>query len=159
MEAIKSWAKSVFMLSMFASTVMLLVPKSMQKQAKFAAEMLLLLCVVAPVVGLLSGARSVPASPGFTWSESVPPFALGDYLVSETERRVTEMASIAGIPLDRVSVVPSREGYGIEEVRVVLKSPVSDQEGEAFKGTLAAYLSIPADKVFLVVKEAQEDSR
>lgn len=159
MEAVRGWAKSVFILSIFASTVMLLVPKSMSKQAKFAAEMLLLLCVVAPLAGLLSGAGSIPVSPDLTFGEPAQPFALGNYLVSETRRRVTEMASLAGIPADDVSVALSQTGYGIEEIVLTLKSPVAEDDEEAFKATLSAYLSIPKDRVRFVTREAENDSR
>ena len=157
MEAIKAWAKSVFILSVFASTVMLLVPKSMNKQAKFVSEMLLLLCVAAPLAGLLSGAGGIPASPELTFGESAPPFALNDYLVTETSRRVSEIASLAGISVDDVSVMPAQSGYGIEGITITLSSPVIDEDGEALRETLSAYLSVPVDRVRLVVKESEQD--
>jgi hypothetical protein len=138
---------------------MLLVPKSMSKQAKFASEMLLLLCVVAPLAGLLTGDGSVSVLPDLTFGESAQPFSLGNYLVSETERRVTEMASIAGIPADDVSVTLSETGYDIEEITLTLESFVPVDEEEAFRRTLSAYLSVPTDRVKFVTRETEQDSR
>ena len=157
MEAIKSWAKSVFVLSILASTAMLLVPKSMSKQAKFAAEMLILLCVVAPLTGLLSGTSSAPASPDLTLGESTAPFVLGNYLASETSRRAKEIVSLAGVSVDDVLVVPKETGYGIEEITITLAS-LSDEDEQALRATLSQCLSVPADTIRFI-KEAEPESR
>lgn len=135
---------------------MLLVPKSMAKQAKFAAEMLILLCVVAPLAGLLTGAGSAPASPDLALDESFAPFVLGNYLASETSRRVREIAFLAGVLVDDVLVVPEETGYGIAEITIMVAS-LSDEDEVALRATLSQCLSVPADRINFVLEKSEPE--
>lgn len=146
MEAVKVWARSLFLVSIFSSTALLLVPKSMQRQARFVAEMLILLCVVAPLARVLSS----PAAPAL-WSSVQPVLAeeasLGEFYTRETARMVAEIGRRAGIPVKTVKVSVGDTGLSLSEVAVYLSEPTSPDSAQTFKDAVAAYLGIPKDKV------------
>lgn len=154
MEAVKGWARSLFMLAIFSSTALLIVPRSMLKQARFVAEMLLLLCVIAPLAGLLrsiNGSASLPPLPatGSAWG-----FSLEQFHAEETARRVSEVATRAGLPVESVKVATKDAGFSLAEVTVCLSAKPEDEELAAFRDTLGAYLGIRKDRVKFVVPGA-----
>jgi hypothetical protein len=149
-ETIRTWARSLFLLSIFSSTVLLIVPKSMQKQARFVAEMLLLLCVVAPLSGLLaSGSRAalLPSASGAGYPQQ---FSLGKFHAEETARRVIEIGQRTGIPVETVKVTTGDAGFSLVEVVVYLAGQPPDDTLRSFRETLGAYLGLQRDKLKLV---------
>ncbi len=151
MEAVKLWARSIFLLAIFSSTVLLIIPKSMQKQSRFVAEMLLLLCVVAPLGSLLgAGSREtlVPAVPG---SSTTVQFSLEKFYADETARRVTEIGQKAGIPVEGVTVTTKDSGFSLSEVVVRLAERPPDEQLTAFTESLSAYLGIQKNRLRVVV--------
>jgi hypothetical protein len=157
-EAIKTWARSLFLLSIFSSTVLMIVPKSMQKQSRFVAEMLLLLCVMAPLAGLLSsGSRAslLPSEPGSSYTQE---FSLGKFHAGETARRVTEIAERAGIPVESVKVTTGDAGFSLVEVVVYLSDRPADETLRVFRETLGAYLGIRKDRLRVIAPGATEST-
>ncbi|MEX0975143.1 MAG: hypothetical protein WD024_07350 [Bacillota bacterium] len=151
MEALKVWARAIFLLAIFSSTVLLIVPKSMQKQSRFVAEMLLLLCVVAPLGGLLSaGTRAALMQPDSGATAAVQ-FSLGKFYAEETARRVTEIGQKAGLIVESVSVTTKDAGFSLAEVLVRLKSQPEEERLHAFVESLSAYLGIQEDRLRVVV--------
>ena len=150
MEAVKDWARSLFLLSIFSSTALLLVPKSMQRQARFVAEMLILLCVVGPLASLFSsGARTaLPSAFQLTGSGET---SLGEFYAQETARRVAEIAQKAGIPVKTVNVTTSDTGLSLKQVAVYLSDQTPEETLAAFRETVAAYLGVPRDKLKIYV--------
>ncbi len=150
MAAIKVWARSIFVLTVFSSTALLLVPKSMTKQAKFVVEMLLLLCVIAPLAGLFrDGGRSALTS-GDSWGEVSSPAALEKFLASETRRRILEMGAKANIPIEDAKAVAAKGGFTLAEVKIWLKDSVPLDTIKPFVATLSAYLGVPEDTVTVI---------
>lgn len=152
MAAIKAWAKSLFVLAVFSSTVLLITPKSALKQARFVAEMLLLLCVIAPLAGLLgSTGTAVGAMPSLPGAEGAERFSLEEFYAGEIARRVIEIGSRAGIPVESVKVTTKDAGFSLAEVEVYLSDLPGDEAVATFKDTLGAYLGIQKDKVKVVL--------
>ncbi len=151
MEAIRTWARSLFLLSIFSSAALLIVPKPMQKQARFVAEMLLLLCVVAPLAGLLGSSTRAALLPSATDSGYAGQFSLGKFYAEETARRVTEIGQRAGVPVESVKVATGDAGFSLTEVVIYLSNRPADETLRAFRETLGAYLGIPKDRLKLVV--------
>ncbi len=151
MEAVKVWARSIFMLSVLSSTVLLIVPKSMQKQSRFVVEMLLLLCVIAPLSGLLgSGAQDALASTGLP-SQSAEATSLGRFYAEETARRVSELGEKAGLSIAEVAVATKNAGFSLAEVIVRLGANPSDEQMDAFTKSVSAYLGINQDRLRVVI--------
>jgi hypothetical protein len=148
--AIKAWARSIFVLTVFSGTVLLLVPKSMTKQAKFVVEMLLLLCVVAPLAGLFRGNDRSVLTLGASWKEVSSSVSLERFLASETSRRVLEMGARADIPIDHVEAVPDAGGFTLVAVKIWLKESVPPDTLDPFMATLSAYLGVPRDTVTII---------
>ena len=146
METVKEWARSLFLISIFSSTALLLVPKSMQRQARFVAEMLILLCVVAPLARMLTtpAASTIWSSMG---SNQADQGSLGEFYAWETARMVAEIGRRAGIPVKTVEVGVGETGLSLSAVTVYLSGPVDPEAAQAFRDSVAAYLGVPKDKL------------
>lgn len=149
MESVKAWARGVFLVAVFSSTVMLLVPKSFIKQAKFVSEMLLLLCVIVPLAGLL---RSGTAGPQRT---SLPTaftdFSLGQFYSMETAQRIAELAGKCGVETQEVSVTTKDGGFSLDRVLVAVMPGSPEDRLETFREAIGVYTGIPEDKVEILV--------
>ncbi len=152
MAAIRLWAKSVFAISMLASALVLLVPKSMAKQSRFAAEMLILLAVLTPLVGFFVRGDVVPASTNLSGESGAERFALDRFVASEIAARVGDMVRAAGFSAGEVAVETSGSGYQVAGIKLALtgESPTAS-ELAALKATLSAYLSVPGENIFITV--------
>ncbi len=151
MEAVKAWARAIFLLSVIGSTAMLIVPKSMQKQSRFVVEMLILLCVIAPLSGLIPrGTEAALAINGAAPAGDSPP-SLSTFYANETARRVSEIGKQAGVPVLEVTVLTESSGFSLSAVVVRLREQPPEERLEAFTGSLAAYLGIGKDKLRVVV--------
>lgn len=151
MEAVKAWARSIFLLSIISSTALLIVPKPMQKQSRFVAEMLILLCVIAPLGGLIgAGTREALATPGLP-SQPEEGSSLGKFFAEETARRVTEIGLRTGIPVLEVTVATKDRGFSLAEVVVRFEKQPPEEQMKAFTEGLGAYLGIGKDKVRVVI--------
>lgn len=151
MESVKVWARGLFLLAVFSSTALLLVPKSMVKQAKFISELLLLLCVIAPVAnvlrsGSLGGLPSSRAPAGPAGS------SLGDFYVRETAQRVTQLGAKAGVRVKSVQVATKDGGLALSRVTAVIGPGAADETVNAFKEAVSIYAGISEDKVAIVVQ-------
>ncbi|QUL98933.1 MAG: hypothetical protein IMF26_02345 [Candidatus Fermentithermobacillus carboniphilus] len=152
MEAIKEWARSVYLLAVFSSAVLLIVPKTMQRQARFVVEMLMLLCVLAPLFHLMPRPIETTVSSGSYVSGSYTA-SLERFYVAEVERRVREVGQGAGIAIRDVEVVVtgSAPGFRVGAVKVVLGRDLTEEEARRFREVTGAYLNIPPDRVALEV--------
>ena len=151
MEAVRVWARSIFLLSVISSTALIIVPKSMQKQSRFVAEMLVLLCVIAPLGGLIrAGTREALAPPNLP-SQSEEAFSLGKFYAEETARRVTEIGLEIGMPVQEVTASTKGSGFSLAEVVVHLEEQPPEEQMKAFTESLAAYLGISKDKLRVVI--------
>ncbi len=153
MEAVKAWARSIFLLAVFSSTVLLVIPKSMQKQSRFVAEMLLLLCVIAPLGGLVSSGAQSALAPGNGAVAEGEATSFGDFYSSETARRVAEIGQAIGLSIESVDVATKDSGFSLASVVVHLTDRPSDDELASFTEGLSAYLGIGKDKLRVVVRE------
>jgi len=152
-EAVKVWARSIFLLSVISSTALLIVPKSMQKQSRFVAEMLVLLCVIAPLGGLLrAGTREALAPPGLP-SQPEEAFSLGKFYGEETARRVSEIGQQTGMTVTEVTVATKDAGFTLAEVVVYLEEQPPEERMKAFTESLTAYLGIGKDKLRVVIMQ------
>lgn len=143
MESVRVWARGVFLLAVFASTVMLLVPKSVVRQAKFVSELLILLCVIAPLAGILrSGTPGLPQ----TATETFADFALGEFYSNETARHIRELGETCGVGVKAVSVSTKDGGFSLDRVDVEVE-PTSADELAAFREAIEIYTGIPGEKV------------
>lgn len=151
MAAIKTWAKSLFVLAVFSSTVLLVTPKSMLKQARFVTELLLLLCVVAPLAGLLNSANAAAALPQ-VWSVEGPDrFSFEKFYAEETAKRVIEIGLRVGVPVDSVKVTTKDSGFSLAGITVYLKDRPAGDALAVFRDSLGSYLGVPSDKVEVVL--------
>lgn len=151
MAAIRTWAKSLFVLAVFSSAVLLVTPKSAQKQARFVAEMLLLLCVIAPLAGLLTSAGASAGTPSLPDVQGSEQFSLEKFYAEETARRVIEIGVRAGVPVDKVKVTTKDAGFSLAGITVYLKERVPDDAVNAFTSSLGAYLGIGKGEVLVVM--------
>lgn len=152
MESLKVWAKTVYLLAVISSAALLMIPRGMQKQSRFVIEMLMLLCILAPVAGF-SGKFYDTAT--VTWNYGEYDFgaaSLESFYSREIERRVMEMSIAAGLALDSVSVqvegfAPNFQG---SELILYLSSPADEIEQDKldnFCKLLAAHLSMSIDNI------------
>ncbi|MGE5580393.1 MAG: hypothetical protein ACM3WU_10150 [Bacillota bacterium] len=151
MEAVKVWARAIFLLSVIASTALLVVPKSMQKQSRFVVEMLILLCVIAPLHGLIPQGTEAALAPNGPPTAGQEVSSLGKFYANETARRVAEIGEQAGVPVLEVTVLTGSSGFSLSSVVVRLREQPSDERLSAFTGSLAAYLGIGKDRLRVVV--------
>ncbi len=153
MAAIKLWARSIFVLSVLTSTALVLVPKSMQKQARFVTEMLILLCIVAPLASLMRNVGLQSDIAQYQWDELNQPQTLETFLALETERRVLQITNDAGIPVLDVEALASKGGFTLAQVKIWSKDRVPEGAKESFVATLSAYLGVPKDKITVIQPE------
>lgn len=151
MESIRIWARGLFLLAVFSSTAMLLVPKSMVKQVKFVSELLLLLCVIAPIAALIrsEGGIGLPSAQVPTVPDE---FSLSRFYSKETARRVAELGETTGVRVQSVNVVMKDGGLALGEVAVVVGPGATGEQLAAFKEAVRIYAGIPKDNVRLVVE-------
>jgi hypothetical protein len=143
LESVREWARGIFLLAVFASTVMLLVPKSVMRQAKFVSELLLLLCVIAPLAGILrTGTPGLPRSASETFSD----FSLGEFYSNETARRIEELGQKCGVEIKAVSVSTKDGGFSLDRVDVEVMQASGDRLA-AFREAIEIYTGIPGEKV------------
>lgn len=147
----KVWARSIFLLAIFTSTALLIIPKSMQKQARFVAEMLVLLCVVAPLAGLVNAGTREAMTPTAPSLPSPEVSALGKFYADETARRVAEIGQRTGMPIVEVTATTSGAGLSLAGVIVRVSEQPDDERFRAFAESLAAYLGISKDRLRVVV--------
>ncbi len=150
MAAIKVWARSIFVLSVLTSTALILVPKSMQKQARFVTEMLILLCIVAPLAGLMRNVGLHTDVTGYQWDEINQPAVLETFLASETEKRVLQISADAGIAVSGVEAQASKGGFTLDHVKIWAEDEVSESSEESLVATLSAFLGVPQDKITII---------
>ncbi|MGI6620069.1 MAG: hypothetical protein ACOX35_01270 [Bacillota bacterium] len=159
MESLKSWARTVYLVAVISSAALLMIPKSMQKQSKFVIELLLLLCIVVPPVGLVGKSHEVA---GIRWdyADLAPEdFSLERFYASEVQRRAVQMGLAAGLRIHSVEV----EARGIApdfsgtKVYVYLTGPIDESEAEViqkFRELLATHLGI--DPKHICFEQLQE---
>ena len=153
LAAIKVWARSIFVLSVLTSTALILVPKSMQKQARFVTEMLILLCIVAPLASLMRNTDFQSHVAGYQWDELNQPAALETFLASETKRRVLQISGDAGIEVIDVEASASKGGFTLDYVKIWSKGQVPEGAKESLVKTLSAFLGVPRDKITVIAPE------
>lgn len=149
LESVRTWARGLFLLAVFSSTVMLLVPKRVQRQARFVSELLLLLCVIAPVAGLLKSGTtglSLDSAPA-TFTD----LSLGRFYSVETAQRIAELGTRCGVETQAVSVTTKDGGLSLDRVEITLKPGIEDDRIEAFREAIQVYTGIPGDKVEIVM--------
>jgi hypothetical protein len=148
LESVRVWARGLFLLSVFASTVMLLVPKSVIRQAKFVSELLLLLCVIAPLAGILrSGTPNLPLRAEETFTD----LSIGEFYEAETARRIRELAEECGVEIKAVSVNTKDGGFSLDKVDVTVMPGPGDDRLEAFREAIRIYMGISREKVEIAV--------
>jgi len=146
--SLKEWARGVYLLAVFSSAAILLIPKRMQKQSKFVIELLMLLCIMAPVAGLV-GKSIDTASVAWNYREHDSNLtSLKTFYAQETGRRVKEMAISAGLPVDKVLV----EALGLApdftcRVTLFLSSAPDQDVADSFARFLSSYLSISLEHI------------
>jgi hypothetical protein len=150
-ESVRDWARGLFLLAIFSSTVMLLVPKSMTKQVKFVSELLLLICVIAPLAGLVRSGSAV-GLPTSQVTTDFASFSLGEFYAKETAQRVRELGEKAGLSVESVEVRTKDGGLSLDEVSVVVAPGASPEELGAFREAIGIYAGIPEDKVMLTAR-------
>lgn len=150
MDSLKDWARGVYLLAVFSSAAILIIPKCMQKQSKFVIELLMLLCIMAPVARF-AGKPLDASSAAWNYREHDSNLiSLETFYTQETGRRVKEMAISAGLPVDKVSV----EALGFAprfscRVTLYLSSAPDRDVADSFARFLSSYLSIgPEDILF-----------
>lgn len=148
MGSLKEWARGVYLLAVFSSAAILLIPKRMQKQSKFVIELLMLLCIMAPIAGLV-GKPIDAASVAWNYREHDSNLtSLETFYAQETGRRVKEMAISAGLPVDKVLV----EALGLApdftcRVTLFLSSAPDQDVADSFARFLSSYLSISLEHI------------
>jgi len=154
LDFLKTWARSIYVLSVLSSVVILLSPKRMQKEVRFVLEMLILLCIIAPLISLLGKPldKRVGAIGG-TLSETSQA-TLEKFYEDEMARRIRELGLKANIPIAAVTlkIQGSFPAFKVGFVDIRLERPVDKEEIEAFRGSLSAYLGISREDVLVEVK-------
>lgn len=113
--------------------------------------MLILLCVVAPLGGLLRSGRDaavLSASPGSGYGEQS---SLGRFYSEETARRITEIGRSAGLLVESVKVTTGDSGFSLVEVVVCLGGGPGDEVVRAYRETVRAYLGIQDGRLKVTV--------
>lgn len=149
MEAIKEWARSVYILAMLSSVVLLLVPRKMLRQVRFVAEIIMLLCILSPVLGAVLGAENLTIySERFEPPESYSA-SLEKFYVGEIERRIKEIGNDAGIPVKsvRTNLSGFAPKFSVSSVSIYLSAPVEKDKTRKFRDLIAAYLGIDSSKI------------
>jgi hypothetical protein len=123
----------------------------MQKQTRFVAEMLILLCVVAPLGGLVSSGTKAAVLPSGSGASVAGEFSMGKFYADETARRVAEIGETAGIPVQSVTVTTRDSGFSLAEVLVKVAEQPEEGRMRAFTESLTAYLGIGKDRLRVVV--------
>lgn len=143
MDAICSWAKGLFLLSVFTAAVILVAPKSMRTKVQFVCEIILVLCATAPLLGFVrTGELTLPASV----SREIEPLpSLGDFLVTETARRVREIGRLLEIGVGEVAVETDRGGLSLTGIRVTIEADAD--AAQEFGEALGLFAGIPKDKI------------
>lgn len=152
MESLKSWAKTIYLVAVISSAALVLIPRSMQKQSKFVIELLLLLCIVAPVAGFVGKPHQVA---GMTWTlEGWEPesFSLERFYASEVQRRAMEMGIAAGLPIHSVEVETQglAPDFSGSKVCLYLSAPLDESDAgvmHSFKELLATHLGIDPENI------------
>ena len=137
MDAVKAWARGIFVLSVLSSATLLIVPRKAQKQTRFVLSMLLLLCTVAPlvkVVPALKDGENVFSSP------EEGEFHIRGFLEEETAQTVRLVASKAGYEV--LSVKVGVKGLSVKRLEMDIKGPLDEGEKEDLEELLSAYLGI-----------------
>jgi hypothetical protein len=151
-DSLKSWAKAVYLVAVVSSAALVMIPKSMQKQSKFVIELLLLLCILAPVAGFVSKPHQVA---GVMWGQAgwaPDSFSLERFYATEVERRITQMGIAAGLPIHSVEV--ETRGFAPDfsgsKVCVYLMAPVDEADAQvihAFRELIATHLDLDPDNI------------
>lgn len=147
MESLKAWAKGVYLVAVISSAALVLIPKSMQKQSKFVIELLLLLCILAPVAGFVGKPQQVAGLRLGQDTWEADGFSLERFYALEVQRRVTQLALAAGLPIHSVQVEPAGVAPEFSATKLTLYLTVSlyEPDGEVlqkFRELIATQLDI-----------------
>ncbi|MGI6628238.1 MAG: hypothetical protein ACOX4K_07840 [Bacillota bacterium] len=150
MEFLKEWARGVYLLAVLSSAAILMIPKSMQKQSKFVIELLMLLCIIAPVAGFI---RKPIDAPSATWNyreQDYRDISLKAFYAGEVSRRVKDTAISVGLPVESVLVEVSgfAPGFTCSGINIYLSSPVEEGKTDSFARFLASYLAIDQSRIW-----------
>lgn len=156
MEFVKSWAKSVYVLAVLSSLVVVMAPRKMQKEIRFVLEIMVLLLLLTPLVTLFG------KSPSFenTWTNTTDNLSRQNYLSlesffrDETKRRILTISKTLGLTVDSVEVEVKGvfPNLTVSRLVVALNQPEDQESLENFRRSLQSYLGVPEESIVLEVK-------
>ena len=151
MEALKNWAKGVYLLAVFSSVVMMIIPKRVEKQSRFVMELLMLLCIMAPVTGFV---KNPIDRDRVAWNLQENDFgydSLREFYEVESCRRVKELAEDLGLSVESVSVEVSGHtpNFSVGSITLRLSDLPHEEIASGLKDFLSAYFSINQDQICL----------
>lgn len=149
MSGIKAWARSLVILAVFSSGALFLVPKGVQKQAKFVLEMLLLLCAIVPVVWIVPGLGIAEKAWSASTQVSGDNFGVRQFFAKEMEAQVRETAKKLGMNASVTAQVAS--DLRLVSLTLTVDSVQDDETLHALKHSLATYMGISEDKIVFLV--------
>lgn len=139
----------MFVLAVFSSAALLVVPPSMARHARFVAEMVILLCLIAPLSGIVATGTDLSRTVSVQGISSGS-FSLSRFYAQELESRIRQIGQRAGIPIESVKVAAAGGGLTLTGVTVSVSEKLDSALEAAFRDALAAYVGLRRDSVVIV---------
>lgn len=139
LQAVREWARSVYVVSVVASIAVLLLPKRYAKHGRFVAEMLILVCVLSPIAKLSNVSQQELFRSTFSGQEVSPS---GEFYARQVEDGIRGIANSLGLTVGEVEL-EIKDGSGeFARVIICLERPAGEDAIKALKKTVAAWFGM-----------------
>jgi len=162
MEVLKEWARSVSLVAVLCSMILMLAPARMKKNVAFVLEVIILIAVIAPAWRWIALVRARPAA--VSLDAYLPRGAdLGAYhelYFVEVQREVEALVRGLGFRVSSIKLESGSSSGSLERI-VVSISPGKDMTGpsikdvdlESFRKILSLFTGVPEPSVLIQVSE------
>lgn len=163
MEVIREWARSVSLVAVVCSMILMLAPAKMKKNVAFVLELIVLVAVIAPAWSWVSLVRARPAALSLEsyLPQGTDSGAFRQLYVVETRRQVEALVRSFGLPVLSVKVEVDAATGNLSRIIVAIPSNEAgsvaraEDEGvpESFRKLLSLYTGVPESSVIVETAE------
>ncbi|MBE3520068.1 MAG: hypothetical protein IMW97_07170 [Firmicutes bacterium] len=164
MEVVKDWARSVSLVAVLCSMILMLAPERMKRNVAFVLEIIVLTAVVAPAWRWISLVRARPAS--LVLESYLPRGTDGDAFrrlyLAQTRRQVEALVQSLGLSVSSLELEVDAATGNISRITIVIpprEAGASEAEArgavfpDPFRKLVSLYTGVPESSVIIEFAE------
>lgn len=160
MEVVKDWARSVSLVAVLCSMILMLTPARMKRNVAFVLEIIVLIAVIAPAWRWISLVRARPAA---LVLESYLPRgtdggAFRRLYLAETRRQIEALVQSFGFPVSSLKLEVDAATGNLSRITIAIPSKQAGGSGadgtggvlpDSFRKLVSLYTGVPESSVII----------